>query len=120
MSSDARREMGLRGRAYVEVRHDWDLLADRLADVLDEVVASHEEDGIGRGKGPDLRAGRESGCGWQGSCSVRAPARGRKRRPVGAVIEIDEPLAGLLAGGGVPANTARRGICALNPLPRGV
>jgi hypothetical protein len=23
--------MGLRGRAYVEVRHDWDLLADRLA-----------------------------------------------------------------------------------------
>jgi len=39
MSSDARREMGLRGRAYVEVHHDWDLLADRLADVLDEVVA---------------------------------------------------------------------------------
>jgi hypothetical protein len=36
--------MGLRGRAYVEVRHDWDLLADRLADVLDEVVAKPRSD----------------------------------------------------------------------------
>jgi glycosyltransferase involved in cell wall biosynthesis len=31
--------MGARGRAYVEVHHDWDFLAARLADVLDEVVA---------------------------------------------------------------------------------
>jgi glycosyltransferase involved in cell wall biosynthesis len=35
-----RRAMGARGRDYVRAHHDWDLLADRFAGVLDEVVAS--------------------------------------------------------------------------------
>jgi len=30
---------GARGRAYVETHHDWDLLAERFAGVLSEVVA---------------------------------------------------------------------------------
>jgi len=34
-----RRAMGARGRAYVGAHHDWDLLAERFAAVLDEVVA---------------------------------------------------------------------------------
>jgi glycosyltransferase involved in cell wall biosynthesis len=39
MPNEARREMGARGRAYVETHHNWDLLAERLAGMLDEVVA---------------------------------------------------------------------------------
>jgi len=37
MPGEARRTMGARGRAYVREHHDWDLLADRLAGVLNGV-----------------------------------------------------------------------------------
>jgi glycosyltransferase involved in cell wall biosynthesis len=40
MPDEARREMGARGRAYVKANHSWDLLAERLAVALDEVVVS--------------------------------------------------------------------------------
>ncbi len=35
-------EMGRRGRTYAKTYHDWSLLADRFADVLEEVVALRE------------------------------------------------------------------------------
>ena len=41
-SNEERRAMGERGRAYVRVHHDWDILVQRLADTLDDVLGSHE------------------------------------------------------------------------------
>jgi glycosyltransferase involved in cell wall biosynthesis len=38
MTVEGRREMGARGRAYVKAYHSWDVLAERLAAVLDDVV----------------------------------------------------------------------------------
>ncbi|MEW5825439.1 MAG: glycosyltransferase family 4 protein [Candidatus Bipolaricaulota bacterium] len=39
MSAEERQAMGERGRAYVAAHHDWDLLAARLAGVLEGVIA---------------------------------------------------------------------------------
>ena len=40
MPEEERKTMGERGRSYVREHHDWDLLADRLADALHEAVAA--------------------------------------------------------------------------------
>lgn len=39
-----RAALGARGRDYVRAHHDWDLLADRFAAVLDEVVAKPQSE----------------------------------------------------------------------------
>jgi glycosyltransferase involved in cell wall biosynthesis len=44
MPAEARRTMGARGRAYVRRHHDWDLLADRLAGVLNEVCEARRRE----------------------------------------------------------------------------
>jgi glycosyltransferase involved in cell wall biosynthesis len=41
MPADRRAAMGRAGRAYVEANHGFDVLADRLADCLDQAVARH-------------------------------------------------------------------------------
>jgi len=38
LPEDERRRMGLRGRRYVEVHHNWDHLAQRLAETLGELI----------------------------------------------------------------------------------
>jgi glycosyltransferase involved in cell wall biosynthesis len=42
MPAEARREMGERGREYVRRHHDWDLLADRLARTLRDLMSKEE------------------------------------------------------------------------------